>query len=113
VGISRGNSELAAVFATIGFGWLLLANFIINLIIGRFGTRIGMLFLVFWQLRFSPLRSSFFPGFRFDQLTGDDPESGSGVDVTGLSAVDGGARRSMDPTPQTLFSTPSKWQFNQ
>jgi hypothetical protein len=35
------NNELAGYLGIVAFGWLLLANFLINLMINRFGTRIG------------------------------------------------------------------------
>jgi hypothetical protein len=35
------NHDLVADLAVIAFGWLLLENFLVNLMIGRFGLRIG------------------------------------------------------------------------
>jgi hypothetical protein len=41
VAFRSGNDELAKYLGVIAFGWFLLANFLINLMISRFGTRVG------------------------------------------------------------------------
>jgi hypothetical protein len=41
IAYSGGNNELGGYLAAVAFGWLLLANFLINLMISRVGARIG------------------------------------------------------------------------